>query len=171
MLNAMWNGNDLRTTIGPARPPAGQTRNPLKEGVMNAKRILGIFLALAFVAAAGSAGIATSPIKGYRRVVQLTPTEAGDALNAQGVVQYGIKNGVEYFGVRVFADLPDGAVVDIRVRDQKGQEFAVAKLEMFLGSGSMQVWSSKDPSDVFPVTDLSGVSVYEGGMMILDASL
>ena len=134
---------------------------------MNARRIASLAALLALVATVANAG--PTPTRGWQKTIELQPAASAgvDDVVAEGLAIVGKKNGVEYFGVRVFAKMPDGAKFVVRGEDVNGFGFMIGTMEMFLGSASLYLESAKVPSDVFPVGELRRVSVVYGAQEVL----
>jgi hypothetical protein len=126
---------------------------------MNSLKVIGVGMMILLIAAtAGAAGPGT---KGdYKQTVKLRTSDYGLEVKAFGYCSVERANGVEMFGLRVFADLPDGANLIVEVGTRKGV-FEVGTIQMFLGSGALILYSSKLPSPAFPVEDVITVSVHD----------
>lgn len=132
---------------------------------MNAKKILCLAALLALVATTATAG--PRPQRGWSKQITLEPTDYGIPLEAKALATIGSKNGVEYFGIRLFCTEEDGTVMTVYADDASGVPFMVGTMEMFLGSASLYMESSKVPSDLFPVTELRNIWIeYDGEVMV-----
>jgi hypothetical protein len=123
--------------------------------------------ALICLAAATTAAAGPAPTRAWKRQIQLEALDAGARLAATGTAMIGRKNGVEFFRLRASAQMVDGDAVTAWGIDNSGQLFLIGTMEMVLGSGVLDLVSSKDPSDVFPVGDLAAVVVTRHGEKIL----
>ena len=96
----------------------------------------------------------------------MAPTRLGDQLGFLGFAVKKVENGVEVFGVRAFANMPDQTMLEVMIVTAKG-ESSVGAIEMFLGSGKLELVSSRDPSAAFPVSRIREVLVTYRGQAIL----
>jgi len=135
---------------------------------MNARRIASLVAVLALVATVANAG--PTPTRGWQKTIKLEVTKAGVDVNAQALAVIGKKNGVEYFGVRVFANLKDGTVLTVMGEDKAGNRYMIGTMEIFLTSADLYLESKTNPSDVFPVLALARVSVDFGADEIVFGS-
>lgn len=125
----------------------------------------GIMSVVLSAAAYGQIGTGVPPAD--KRVdIALEPTRLGDQLGFVGLAVKVIENGVETFGVRAVGDMPDRTMLEVMIVTEKG-ETGVGMIEMFLGSGRLELVSSRDPSDAFPVSRIRGVLVTYRGQVLL----
>jgi hypothetical protein len=123
---------------------------------------------MALIAAATHAG--PIPQRGWKKEITLEPTAYGEPMDAKGIALIGVKNDVEYFGLRVFCTEPDGTRMTVYAEDSSGASFMVGSMDMFLGSASIYMESARYPSDVFPVVELRRIWVECGGESMLVGS-
>jgi hypothetical protein len=126
---------------------------------MNSLKTLGLGILILLVAT--TVGAAGPDIKGdFKETVKLVTSEYGLQYKAFGYCTVARGGGVEMFGIRVFADLPDGTNLIVSVTNDAGT-FDVGTITMFLGSGSLVMYSSLQPSPAFPLSDVDAVAVYD----------
>lgn len=126
---------------------------------MNSLKTIGLGILILLLAV--SAGAAGPDIKGdFKETVKMQTTEYGAQSKAFGYCSIARGNGVEMFGVRVFADLPDDSNLIVEVTTPKGT-FEIGTIRMFLGSGALVLYSSLQPSPAFPLLDVQAVTVHD----------
>jgi hypothetical protein len=126
---------------------------------MNSLKTLGLGILILLVAT--TVGAAGPDIKGdFKETVKLVTSEYGLQYKAFGYCTVARGGGVEMFGIRVFADLPDGTNLIVSVTNDVGT-FDVGAITMFLGSGSLVMYSSLQPSPTCPLSDVDTVAVYD----------
>lgn len=125
------------------------TRNPIHKS-------FGMAMIALLIA---SAAMAAGPVRGdFEQTYKMETTDEGTQFGAFGYVQLERRNGIEAFGLRVFAKLPDRSNLIVEVRNDLGR-FEVGTIEMFLGSGSLQLSSATDPSPAFPLAGVDHAEV------------
>ena len=124
------------------------------------------FLALALSATAQGQLGPDRTFQEYKLKAELVPTAVGEQLDAWGIAEKAVKNGVEVFAVRVVADAPDGTLFEVTIETAEGR-FDVGAVRTVLGSGLLVLRSSIDPSEAFPVARIQGVLVTFRGETIL----
>ena len=128
---------------------------------------------LFFLAAGGVAQINTN--LGFKKVVKLRPTEWGRKLDAGGILKLRQEpNGGEYFAVRMFANVRDGAVFTVLVRRSSSTAntglYEVGSINMVLRSGILELKKpGDDTSKAFPVRGINGVIVKYRGKILARA--
>lgn len=126
---------------------------------MNSLKTLGLGILVLLIAA--TAGAAGPDVKGdFKETVKLVTSDYGLQFKAFGYCTVARGNGVEMFGVRVFADLPDDTNLIVEVSNDLGT-FEVGTIRMFLGSGSLVMYSSLAPSPAFPLSGVTAVTVHD----------
>jgi len=117
-----------------------------------------VLLGLALVASAGMGQVANDP-PGSKIVLALEATPAGTEIDAYGVAAKIRKNGIEIFAAKVSARCDDGEILVVRGARDDGTFFDLGTIVMSLDSGSLELKSSADPSDAFPLEKLAAVSI------------
>jgi len=106
----------------------------------------------------------------YSKVVELSPTKYGMTLGAAGKVSIEVTSkGIEIFTISAMAETANRTVLTVQIY-RRGVNFEIGDVRMLLGMGTLEQWSTVNPSPVFPVTELQGVIVYQGKEVILEGS-
>ncbi len=106
-----------------------------------------------------------------QKVITLEPTRFGLTVNANGEASLerlprdGWK-ALEIFTIAVHADIPNRDALAIEV-ETKGGVFQLGELRMLLSMGTMEKWNSIEPSPVFPIDQISKITVRYGKTAIL----
>jgi hypothetical protein len=93
---------------------------------------------------------------------------SGQQYDAVGVAAKITKNGVEMFVTKVAAACEDGTILVVRGYSSDRKVFDIGTIEMLLGSGSLELKSTKDPSQVFPLAKLMAVTVESRNGLLLE---
>ena len=102
------------------------------------------------------------------RLIDLQPTLIGaEVFDAAGLVKLEVKNRIQIFAVTVTARAEDGTLFIVKARRLDGREFDVGVVSMLMGVGTLVLQSGSDPSFVFPLQSLAGVTVHHSTGMIL----
>ena len=98
-----------------------------------------------------------------------TQTRAGQAVNATGSVMIeDLGRGLEVFTVSISAALANRDNLRIEVFTKEGA-IDVGTLRMLLGRGTREIWSSIEPSKIFPLANVYRVIIWRGKVALLVA--
>ncbi|HXU29417.1 MAG TPA: hypothetical protein VN851_02470 [Thermoanaerobaculia bacterium] len=106
-----------------------------------------------------------------QKVVNLEPTKYGVTLNAFGEVSIeriqraGMKT-IEVFTLATHSDIPNREALAVEVETKSGI-VQIGELRMLLTMGTMEKWSSVEPSPVFPIDQIFSVTVRYGKEAVL----
>lgn len=118
------------------------------------KRSISLVLACALLLVASVASALPLPPTGdFKRLNKMEQSSYGASIGVKGYVQVTRSDGIEQLGVRLFTDRVDLRATQhflIEVTNEAGT-FEIGVVEMFLGSGALQLISSRDVSEVFPL--------------------
>lgn len=118
-------------------------------------------LTLLIASVAGAAGPVGTTLKGdYKQTVALWTSDYGNEIKSFGYCTVMHAQGTEMIGVRVFVDLPDDTNLIVTVTNDKGT-FEIGTIKMFLGSGSLVLYSGIVPSPAFPLEYVKEVAVHD----------
>lgn len=123
---------------------------------MTTLKTLGLGTLCLLIAAVAVAG--PLPKGDFERTVKLDTSPYGREAQAFGYATMRSEDGIEMFGLRVFADLPDGTNLVVEVTNDKGV-LEIGTIRMFLGSGALELYSSMLPSAAFPLSTVHAVTV------------
>ncbi|MBI3950579.1 MAG: hypothetical protein HY314_09010 [Acidobacteria bacterium] len=128
-----------------------------------------VSLLIAVMLAVVSAGLGAD----FVQRISLQSTNLGKAMGAGGEAAIGERNGVQFFGVQVFADVEDGTVFRVIVNNGQ-RDFTAGKIIMEAGQGKLVLRSTfvpgtlePQPQGIFPVTEIRSVRVADQGEDIL----
>jgi hypothetical protein len=126
---------------------------------MNSHRILtaAVLMVLLVASSAAAAGPGPGSKGDWKQTVQLQPTKFAQK-DTFGYCTIKSDHGVEMLGVRVFGDMPDDSLLIVQVVTKEGT-FDVGTIKMFLGSGSLILYSTFMPSPAFPLANVQAVIV------------
>ena len=106
----------------------------------------------------------------FSRLVQFKVTKYGELLNAHGAVMIErTGKGIEIFTLAVEANVPNRSMLTVSAMTKRGV-FVIAPLRTLLGMGTMEVWDTIEPSEVFPLDELIWVRVRDGKWLMLEAT-
>ena len=122
-----------------------------------------VLIALVLMA---SAGMAQGP--DAQSIIELQPMPVlAPKLEASGVAAKLTKSGTERFVTKVVTNFEDGTIVVVRGYHDNGKTFDIGAITMLLGSGSLELKSTADPSEVFPLSNLAAITVEYRGQVLL----
>lgn len=134
------------------------------------KRSISLVLACALLLVASVASALPLPPKGdFKRLDKMEQTSYGASLGVKGYVAATRSDGIEQFGVRLFTDRVDLRATQhfiIEATNEAGT-FEIGVVEMFLGSGDLQLISSRDISEVFPLSNVRQIVVRDKTDIVL----
>ncbi len=106
-----------------------------------------------------------------QKVINLEPTKYGATLNANGeasierIQRAGMKP-MEVFTLAVHSDIANRDALAVEIETKSGV-FQIGELRMLLSLGTMEKWSSVEPSQVFPIDQLLSITVRYGKKAVL----
>ena len=122
------------------------------------KTLTAAVLMVALVASTAAAAGPGPGSKGdWKQTVELQPTKFAQK-DTFGYCTIKSEHGVEMLDVRVFGDMVDDSVLTVQVVTKNGT-FDVGTIRMFLGSGSLILYSTFMPSSAFPLANVRTVIV------------
>jgi hypothetical protein len=126
---------------------------------MNSLRTLTatVLMVVLVASAAAAAGPGPGTRGDWKQTVELQPTKFAQK-DTFGFCTIKGEHGVEMIGVRVFGDMPDDSLLIVQVVTKDGT-FDVGTITMFLGSGSLILYSTFMPSPAFPLANVQAVIV------------
>ncbi len=106
-----------------------------------------------------------------QKPITLEPTKFGYTINANGEAMTewlprGNDKAIEVFTLAVHADVANREALSISVETKSGV-YEIGELRMLLSMGTMEKWSSIEPSPVFPIDGLIAITVRYGKTDIL----
>jgi len=106
-----------------------------------------------------------------QKPIPLEPTKYGETLNANGeaMVEWLPREkdkAIEVFTLAVHADVANREALSISIETKDGV-YEIGELRMLLSMGTMDKWSSVEPSPVFPIDNLIAITVRYGKEDIL----
>ncbi len=140
--------------------------------MQHARTSMVLALALSLTCVGMAAAQLSAPKDSQQVVIALEPTAMGQELEAWGMALKEMKNGIQVFGVRVFADMKDLAgrsTVEVLIETADGT-FNIGSIQVIMGSGLLELVSSEDPSEAFPVEKIRAVHVIYRGEGMLKGS-
>lgn len=132
-----------------------------RHGILTAA-VLTVLLIASNAAAAGPGPTTRGD---WKEVVELLPTKFAQK-DTFGYCMIKSEDGIEMVGVRVFGDMPDDTLLIVQVVTKDGT-FDVGTIKMFLGSGSLVLYSTFMPSPAFPLADVRAVMVRDAENTLL----
>lgn len=126
---------------------------------MNSFRTLtaAVLTILLIASSAAAAGPGPGHKGDWKQTVKLWPTKYAHD-DTFGYCTIKSEDGVEMLGIRVFGDMPDDTILIVQVATKAGT-FDVGTINMFLGSGSLVLYSSLLPSSAFPLSEVQSITV------------
>lgn len=106
-----------------------------------------------------------------QKVINLEPTKYGETLKANGeasierIQRTGMK-AMEVFTLAVHSDIANREALAIEVETKSGVS-QIGEVRMLLSLGTMEKWSSVEPSPVFPIDQIFSITVRYGKEAVL----
>jgi len=106
-----------------------------------------------------------------QKPVLLEPTKFGTTLNANGEAMAewlprGADKAIQVFTLAIHADVANREALSVSIETKSGV-YEIGDLRMLLSMGTMEKWSSVEPSPVFPIDELVAITVRYGKIDIL----
>lgn len=136
---------------------------------MNSKKWTTTVAAALIVLLATSAQAQLVPPPDFQLTVQLQATRTGATCGSSGWATIGRKAGIEVFRIVLFTKHVDNTEMLVVGLNDQEQWFKIGAVKITMGTGELEIWQPTPPdaSQIFPITRLKRIAVYERGTMLL----